>query len=263
MYFIFILGPAGSGKSYLTYSFTNWLIDHGMDVAIVNLDPAVEWLPYTPDVDIRDYITVEEVMKKYNLGPNGALVAAIDLSINFVENLRSEIDELKTNYVVVDTPGQMELFAFRSAGPVVMNSLALNDKTVALFLIESTILVKPSTFLSLIMLALAASISHKLPQIITITKTDLLPKEKYEDLMRWIEDPLEIFKDMRKEDAIFVTQYGDILAAFEDIIARFNIGGFTLVSSLTGQGLDELYALVQRILIGGEDFYTEEPSEVL
>ncbi|MEM1561081.1 MAG: ATP/GTP-binding protein, partial [Ignisphaera sp.] len=72
MYFIFILGPAGSGKSYLTYSFTNWLIEHGMDIAIVNLDPAVTWLPYTPDVDIRDYITVEEVMRKYNLGPNGA-----------------------------------------------------------------------------------------------------------------------------------------------------------------------------------------------
>lgn len=263
MYFIFILGPAGSGKSYLTYSFTNWLIEHGMDIAIVNLDPAATWLPYTPDVDIRDYITVEEVMRKYNLGPNGALVATIDLSINFIENLRNEIDELKANYVVVDTPGQMELFAFRSAGPTIMASLALNDKSVALFLVESTILVKPSTFLSLIMLALAASIAHKLPQIITITKTDLLPRERYEDIIRWIEDPMEIFKDIKSEDTVFVTQYSDVIAAFEDIIARFNIGGFVATSSITGQGLDELYALVQRVLIGGEDFYTEEPSEIL
>jgi len=263
VYFIFILGPAGSGKSYLTYSFTNWLIEHGMDIAIVNLDPAVTWLPYTPDVDIRDYITVEEVMRKYNLGPNGALVATIDLSINFIENLRNEIDELKANYVVVDTPGQMELFAFRSAGPTIMSSLALNDKSVVLFLVESTILVKPSTFLSLIMLALAASIAHKLPQIITITKTDLLPRERYEDIIRWIEDPMEIFKDIKSEDAVFVTQYSDVIAAFEDIIARFNIGGFVATSSITGQGLDELYALVQRVLIGGEDFYTEEPSEIL
>ena len=234
-----------------------------MDIAIVNLDPAVNWLPYTPDVDIRDYITVDEVIKKYNLGPNGALVAAIDLSINFIEDLRSEIDELKANYVVVDTPGQLELFAFRSAGPAIMSSLALNDKSLALFLIESTMLVKPSTFLSLIMLALAASIAHKFPQIVTITKTDLLTKERYEDVMRWIEDPLEIFKDMRREDAVFVTQYSDIVTAFEEIITRFNVGGFVAVSSITGQGLDDLYALVQRILIGGEDFYTEEPSEIM
>ncbi len=263
MYFIFILGPAGSGKSYLTYSLTNWLIEHGMDVATVNLDPAVTWLPYTPDVDIRDYITVEEVIKKYNLGPNGALIAAIDLSINFIENLRSEIEELKVNYIIVDTPGQMELFAFRTAGPTIMSSLALNDKSVALFLIESTILVKPSTFLSLIMLALAASIAHKLPQIITLTKTDLLPKEKYEDIIKWIEDPMEIFKDIKREDTIFVTQYGEVVTAFEDIIARLGIGGFVTISSITGQGLDELYALIQRVLIGGEDFYTEEPSEIL
>ncbi|MCS7111839.1 MAG: ATP/GTP-binding protein [Ignisphaera sp.] len=263
MYFVFVLGPAGSGKSYLTYSLANWLIERRMEVGIVNLDPAVSWLPYAPDVDIRDYITVDEVIRKYNLGPNGALIAAIDLSINFVENLRNEVDELKANYVIVDTPGQMELFAFRSAGPAIMSSLALSDKSVALFLIESTILTKPSTFLSLIMLALAASIAHKLPQIITITKTDLLPKERHDEVIRWIEDPMEIFKDIRREDAVFVTQYSDVITAFEDIMARLSIGGFVATSSITGQGMDELYALIQQVLIGGEDFYTEEPSEIL
>lgn len=263
MYFVFVMGIAGSGKSYLTYALGNWLAEHGMDVCRVNLDPAVTWLPYAPDVDIRDYITVEEVVRKYNLGPNGALLVAIDLSINFIENLRSEVDELKPNYVIVDTPGQMELFAFRSAGPTIISSLALNDKSVALFLVESTMLSKSSTFLSLIMLALAASIAHRLPQIITITKADLLTKEGYERVVRWIEDPVEIFKDVRREDVMLVTQYGDVVTALEDLMARLGIGGFAVTSSFTGQGMDELYALIQQVLVGGEDFYTEEPSEIL
>ncbi|ABM79998.1 hypothetical protein [Hyperthermus butylicus] len=32
------------------------------------------------------------------------------------------------------------------------------------------------------------------------------------------------------------------------------------VSSVSGYGLDDLYATIQQVLAGGEDFYTEEPS---
>ncbi|MEM2564989.1 MAG: ATP/GTP-binding protein, partial [Candidatus Bathyarchaeia archaeon] len=83
----FIIGTAGSGKSLLTASFSEWLKVNEQNVATLNLDPGVIRLPYTPDIDIRDYITIDEIMEEYELGPNGALIMAADLIASEVENL--------------------------------------------------------------------------------------------------------------------------------------------------------------------------------
>ena len=77
MFFTFLVGTAGSGKSMLTASLEKWLINADVSVAIVNLDPGVEDPPYTSDVDIREHVDYGEVMNSFGLGPNGALVADI------------------------------------------------------------------------------------------------------------------------------------------------------------------------------------------
>ena len=43
-------------------------------VAVVNLDPANDVLPFKPDIDISDLITITDVMENLKLGPNGGLV---------------------------------------------------------------------------------------------------------------------------------------------------------------------------------------------
>ncbi|MEM1526909.1 MAG: ATP/GTP-binding protein [Ignisphaera sp.] len=262
MYFIYTLGPAGSGKSYLTASLKSWLKEHGVDAVAVNLDPAASWLPYTPDIDIREYITIEEVMRKYNLGPNGGLIVAIDLSVEYIDKLVEEIESYKPNYVIVDTPGQMEVFAFRSTGPTIMSMLRGNNKAVSLFLVESLQATKPSVFLSILILSLATLFAHKLPQILIITKTDLIPKSSLAKIKRWIEDPAFILNELGRENSFFAHLYMDITSSLENLIPKF-IQDIIDTSSVTNEGLDELYAAIQRILAGGEDFYTEEYSEVL
>jgi GTPase SAR1 family protein len=51
----------------------------GDSTYILNLDPAVMHLPYAPNIDIRDTVNYKELMKQYNLGPNGAIVTALNL----------------------------------------------------------------------------------------------------------------------------------------------------------------------------------------
>jgi len=75
----FIIGTAGSGKSLLTASFVERLRQEKQKVAVMNLDPGVAFLPYAPEIDVRDYMTIETVMAEYGLGPNGALILAADL----------------------------------------------------------------------------------------------------------------------------------------------------------------------------------------
>lgn len=77
--FIYFIGTAGSGKSTLAHNFNQWMKLRGLDTIIVNLDPGAENLPYEPDVDIRDWISLEDVMKTYELGPNGAQIACADM----------------------------------------------------------------------------------------------------------------------------------------------------------------------------------------
>jgi GTPase SAR1 family protein len=264
MYYVFLLGPAGSGKSLLTAVLHDWLEEHGMSTVILNLDPAADWLPYTPDVDIRSYITVEDVVKRYNLGPNGALVTAVDLSLNYVKELIDEIDEMKPNYVVVDTPGQLEVFAFRKAGPIMIDSLSRSFRTAVLFLLEAYTLLKPSTLIPLSMLSLATSLSHRKPQITVITKSDLLTKEESTQVLKLLENPLDFLATLRGHEYFMVSETlsDEVLMIIESAI-RNALENAILTSAIIGQGIDELYASLQRILAGGEDFYTEEPSEVL
>ncbi|MDK6027857.1 ATP/GTP-binding protein [Ignisphaera sp. 4213-co] len=264
MYYVFMLGPAGSGKSFLAMAFHNWLEEHGLTTTVVNLDPAADWLPYTPDVDIRNYVTVDDVMKRYNLGPNGALIASVDLMLNYVNDLVEEINEEKPNYVIVDTPGQLEVFAFRKAGPIIIDSLTRGYKSVVLFLVESQMVLKPATLIPLTILSLATAFSHRKPQLSVITKIDLLSKEEYTQIAKIIENPSDFIITLRSSEQIILSEFSfENSYTFVEKIVENYLENAVMVSALTGDGIDELYAEVQRVFAGGEDFYTEEPSEIL
>ena len=63
MFFTFLVGTAGSGKSLLTSSLEKWLVEAEASVTVVNLDPGVDDPPYTSDVDVREYVNYGEVMQ--------------------------------------------------------------------------------------------------------------------------------------------------------------------------------------------------------
>ncbi|MCQ2070343.1 MAG: ATP/GTP-binding protein, partial [archaeon] len=110
---VYFVGTAGSGKSTMVGAFKNWLDDNEIDSITVNLDPGAERLPYVPDIDIREWISLDRVMSEYGLGPNGAQIVAADLMAVNINKISDKLDTYDTEYVLIDTPGQLELFAFR------------------------------------------------------------------------------------------------------------------------------------------------------
>lgn len=68
-----IVGAPGAGKSTYCSGLAQILQHLNRPTIFVNLDPANDTLPYHCDVDIRELITVQDVMDKLKLGPNGAL----------------------------------------------------------------------------------------------------------------------------------------------------------------------------------------------
>lgn len=75
-YAIFITGSAGSGKSTTTCLLQQHYSVIQRHCATFNLDPACDYLPYEPELDIRELVTSQEVQDIAHLGPNGALVYA-------------------------------------------------------------------------------------------------------------------------------------------------------------------------------------------
>lgn len=110
------LGTAGSGKTSLCNAYGTWLKKERKEkVDFVNLDPgAVEYLPYSPDFDIRKYFTIPQIMKKEKLGPNGAILRANELIMEKSDKIIREINSSKSDIILIDTPGQLEPFFLKN-----------------------------------------------------------------------------------------------------------------------------------------------------
>lgn len=163
---VFVLGPAGCGKSTFVKVFSEYLRGLGSEVGCVNLDPATEPI-FDAEINIRNYVKTEEVMKKYKLGINGGLIKSVELSLKYVDKLAIEED-----YVLYDTPGQMELFIYFPAGRKIVNVLS-DSNTVALFLMDSSLIKDSESFLSAVMQNVIVSLRLSLPTATVLTKSDL------------------------------------------------------------------------------------------
>ncbi len=141
---LLFVGTAGSGKTTLTGAFGKYLEENGYSVGYVNLDTGVRSLPYSPDVDVREEITAWELMEE-GYGPNGAIVESYDRLLPRTEGYVSEILRLEEerDYVLIDTPGQMETFLFHEFGMRLTENL---PEPLAVYLFSPDILRKPHDF---------------------------------------------------------------------------------------------------------------------
>ncbi|HUT26930.1 MAG TPA: ATP/GTP-binding protein [Methanomassiliicoccales archaeon] len=253
MRFIYFVGTAGSGKSSLVYAFQEWLTLQGLDSITVNLDPGVENIPYQPDVDIRDWVRVDDVMESYGLGPNGAQIVAADLMAINAKDLAESLEKFRTNYVLVDTPGQIELFAFRQSSEVIMEELGKEDAGL-IFLADPNLCKSPSGFVSSVMLAATVHFRFSIPFFTVLSKSDLLKEEELEAILGWSESPESLY------DALSGTIDSKVVLSIEMFKALETIGAYKKVvpaSALEPSGLEDIYAMLQQSFEGGEDLSSD------
>ncbi len=246
----YIAGTAGSGKSLLTGALKNWYVNRGEDAIAVNLDPGVVELPYDPDVDIRDKIQLQDVMQEYGLGPNGALILAADLVATKLADLQEEIDSHRAENVIIDTPGQTELFAFRESGEFIVRELRADSKLL-LFLVDPLLASTPSNFLSLALLSASVGLRLSIPKITVLTKRDIA-RDGVKRITEWSRDT-KVF-----EDALSGTRDGEQYSLYSELfrsIRRLSFGADLYpVSSTTQEGMIALVGEMTRIARGGEEF---------
>ena len=247
---IFVVGTAGAGKTALTGAFSEWLRDQEQIVATINLDPAVLSLPYEPDIDVREIVDYERVMATKNLGPNGALIHSIREIARNIEELKEAVSDIKADWVIIDTPGQLEIFAFRKEGRIIAKNLAPTGRNIMLFLIDPMFCANPRNFASSLFLSASVQLILNMPAIQVITKIDAVPKKYIKRILNWheSEEAFEVAVDSRLK-GMQVTFVRDIMQGI-----RFLSYSTPLipVSSNTMEGFVELYSILSRVLMEGE-----------
>ena len=242
-------GTAGSGKSLLTSKLYDYYTQNGAFVAALNLDPGVENIPYTCDIDVRDYVDLVSVMKNYDLGPNGALVMANDLIASKIDDIRNEVERVNPDYLIVDTPGQIELFAYRSSGRFIIENITAEEKT-NIFLFDGALITTPINFVSLALLATSIRLRLSLSTINVITKTDVIGG-KLKEIIQWSSNIRSLENSIAKESD------GETYTLATNILRGLNLSGFAQglipVSNQTGDGLVNLEGALSRILNLGEE----------
>lgn len=248
--FIYVVGTAGSGKSRFTAGFQRWLKERGLDATTVNLDPGAEGLPYVPDVDIRDWIRLADVMDQYELGPNGAQVLAADLIALRLGDVSQAIEQFRSPFIVVDTPGQTELFVFRDSGRVTMEILG-PGRSLVVFLMDPFLARRPSAYVSLAMLSATTAFRFGVPLLNALGKADLLKPEELERLRAWNETPEALEDALLSEKPDLYTQM--TTDAFRILDAMGSLTRAVAVSSESLEGMDDVYAYVQEVYGASDD----------
>jgi len=223
---------------------------NGLDSVTLNLDPGAEAIPYIPDIDIRDWVRLDDVMSEYALGPNGAQIVCSDMIALNTKEVVSTVDTFKSNYLLIDTPGQMELFAFRQSSSVVVEALGREDSFLV-FLSDPQLSKTPSGFVSNLMLCAVTHFRFMIPFLNVLSKADMLDEEETEKVLGWSRDPYSLYDSLGQEQGTPQT-----ILSIELFKAMENIGMYrelVPVSSETPSGMEDIYNTIQQVFEGGED----------
>ncbi|MCS7144872.1 MAG: ATP/GTP-binding protein [Archaeoglobaceae archaeon] len=241
---VYFIGIAGSGKSYLTKAFADWLDSIKADCMRINLDPGADFVPYSAEVDVREWFTLEHIMQKYNVGPNGAQIIASDLLITLIDDIKYEVDFSQPDFILIDTPGQMEIFTLRESSKLLLEALD-RKRSVMVFLFDPVVSKTPFGFLSQLFMANSAIFRLEIPQINVLSKADVLRDEEVERIVRWSSD-LDYLSSFIEKKTLSV----ELLRTLKDSgLFRPLIP----VSSLKGYGMEDIYDGIQEFFYGGED----------
>jgi len=235
---LIVMGMAGSGKTTFVQRLTASLnmANQERPPYVINLDPAVADLQFPTNIDIRDTVKYKEVMKQYGLGPNGAIMTSLNLFSTKFDQVLELIDKRQDQIdnIIIDTPGQIEVFTWSASGSIITETLASTGPTVILYVMDVSKCVSPVTFMSNMMYACSILYKTELPFIIVLNKSDII---SHKFALEWMRDYESFLDAVNAEDSYISNLSRSLSLVLDDFYTDLRAVGF---SSVTGEGLDEL-----------------------
>ncbi|RUP48662.1 hypothetical protein BC936DRAFT_144224 [Jimgerdemannia flammicorona] len=254
---VVVIGMAGSGKTTFMQRLNAHLHAKQTPPYVINLDPAVTALPFTANIDIRDTVNYKEVMKQYNLGPNGGILTALNLfTTKFDQVLNFVAKRAPTlKHILIDTPGQIEIFTWSASGAIITDTLAATYPTVVAYVIDTPRTTAPATFMSNMLYACSILYKTKLPFVLVFNKTDVV---SHDFAVRWMTD-FEEFQQALSNDTTYMSSLMNSMSlVLDEFYSHLKVVG---VSAVTGAGIDEFFGAVEEARVEYETRQEKQEAE--
>ncbi|KAK1147746.1 hypothetical protein N8T08_000257 [Aspergillus melleus] len=247
-----VIGPPGAGKSTYCNGMHQFLGAIGRKCSIVNLDPANDKTSYPCALDVRDLVTLEEVMSEDHLGPNGGILYAMEEVEENYEWLEEGLKELGEDYVLFDCPGQVEIFTHHSSLRNIFFRLQkLGYRLVVIHLIDSYNLTLPSMYISALLLSLRAMLQMDLPHLNVLTKIDNLsnysPLPFNLDFYTEVQDLTYLLPHLESESSrLSHEKFGPLNNAIVELVEEFGLVAFETLAVEDKKSMMSLLRVIDR-----------------
>lgn len=258
------IGMAGSGKTTFMQRINAYLHEKCSQSPtktappyVLNLDPAVRSVPFESNIDIRDSVKYKEVMKQYNLGPNGAILTSLNLFATKIDQIISILEKRclpqpestipTPGHIIVDTPGQIEVFVWSASGNILLSTLASSFPTVIAYIIDTPrTLGNTSTFMSNMLYAISILYKTRLPMVLVFNKTDVKSEEQAVEWMRDFETFQAAVRAEEEQEREGSGYMGSLLNSMSLVLEEFyNQLSVVGVSAMTGDGIDKFFEAIE------------------
>ncbi|ORY53643.1 hypothetical protein BCR33DRAFT_711025 [Rhizoclosmatium globosum] len=234
----------------------------GRSVHLVNLDPAAEHFEYKPSIDIRDLITLEDVVEELQYGPNGGLVYCLEYLVNNIDWLEDQISSFEDDYLIIDCPGQIELYTHFPIMKNIVSTLSrMGYRTCGVYLLDSQFVQDVSKYFSGVMSAMSAMIQLEIPHINVMSKMDLLgDRANSYELERYFDpDPALLMEDANKDTS---PKLHALNRALVQLIEEFNMVSFIPLNIHDEDSVTTVLSHIDNAIQYGEDVEPKEPKDM-
>ncbi|KAF6256362.1 hypothetical protein COO60DRAFT_1640782 [Scenedesmus sp. NREL 46B-D3] len=197
----------------------------------INLDPAAEAFAYPVSIDIRDLVSLEDVMAELQLGPNGGLLYCMEyMEENLEEWLGEELEGYgDDDYLVFDCPGQIELYSHVGAIRSLVDFLRADGWSIAA--------------------ALAAMVKLELPHINLLTKMDLA-EDRTAVQEFFIPDPQHLMDSLSASTG---PRFRRLNAAVASLLDEYSLVSFVPLDISDEDSIGEVLLQIDMAIQYGED----------
>ncbi|KAK7204502.1 GPN-loop GTPase [Myxozyma melibiosi] len=258
---VMVLGPAGVGKSTFCSSLLNHIQSVGRRAHLVNLDPAAEPGEYEFTVDIRDLISLEDVMQEMSFGPNGGLLYCFEFLMNHLDWLDEEIGDYEDEFLIFDCPGQIELYTHIPVLPTLAKHLTQNlgFSLCASYLLEAPFVIDRPKFFSGVMSAMSAMILLELPHINILSKLDLIKDDmSKQQIKSFLSPDATLLSGINSSTN---SKFYDLNRALVELIDDFGMVQFLPLDSTNSDSVAMILSYIDDITQWAEAQEPKEPKD--